>query len=115
MAVVERGFFTGALQLDEFPGVGHGHVKVHLRRRVFHVAKVQHDLLIHNADTDAGDSFEQRIFLQLFFSDQLPRRKRKRHVAAGDGCGARAAVGLKHVAVDPHRTLAERLEVDNRA
>src|SRR6266568_3722533 len=32
LAVVERGFFPGALQLDEFPGLGHSQVKVHLRR-----------------------------------------------------------------------------------
>src|SRR5439155_24572372 len=54
LAVVERGFFAGALQLDEFPGLGHNYVKVHLRCRVFHIAKVQHDLLAHDADTDRG-------------------------------------------------------------
>src|SRR5438046_1886364 len=57
LAVVERGFFAGALEFDELAGISHRHVKVHLRRHVFHVAKVQHDLLIHEADTDGGDAF----------------------------------------------------------
>src|SRR5439155_15230356 len=55
LAVVERGFFAGALQLDEFPGLGHNYVKVHLRRRVFHITKVQHDCLVKDAHTDGGD------------------------------------------------------------
>ena len=36
-------------------------------------------------------------------------------VAAADRRAARAAVGLQHVAVDPDGTLAERLQVDDRA
>src|SRR5207247_8875707 len=32
-----------------------------------------------------------------------------------DGGAASAAVGLEHVAVEPERALAERLEVDHRA
>ena len=40
---------------------------------------------------------------------------RERDVAAGDRRGARAAVGLEHVAVDGDRALAEPREVDDAA
>src|SRR6185503_3217937 len=50
LTVVEGRFLTRALQLDEFLGLGHGYVKVHLCRDVFHVAEVEHDSLIHNPD-----------------------------------------------------------------
>ena len=40
-------------------------------------------------------------------------RELERHVAAADRRRARAAVGLEHVAVDPHRALAQRREVDH--
>ena len=43
------------------------------------------------------------------------QRELERDVAAGDRRGARAAVGLEHVAVDPDGALAERLEVDDAA
>ena len=43
------------------------------------------------------------------------QRDRQRDVAAGDRRAARAAVGGEHVAVDPHRPLAELLEVDRLA
>ncbi len=39
----------------------------------------------------------------------------QRHPGAGDRCGAGAAVGLDHVAVDGDLALAERFEVDHRA
>ena len=39
----------------------------------------------------------------------------QRHPAAGDRGGARAAVGLDHVAVDGDLALAERLEIDHGA
>ena len=41
-------------------------------------------------------------------------RAARRDVRAGDRRAARAAVGLEHVAVEPDRPLAERLEVDDR-
>ena len=42
--------------------------------------------------------------------DEAPERERERDVAARDRRGARAAVGLEHVAVDVERALAERAE-----
>ena len=39
----------------------------------------------------------------------------QRHPGAGDGGGARAAVGLQHVAVERDLSLAHRREVDDGA
>ena len=39
----------------------------------------------------------------------------ERDVGAGDGRGARAAIGLQHVAVDRDRALAERAQIDDGA
>ena len=38
--------------------------------------------------------------------DHALQGQRQRHKRAGDGSGARAAVGLNHVAIEPHGALA---------
>ena len=47
--------------------------------------------------------------------DQRVAGIRQRHVAAGDGRGARAAVRLQHIAVERDGALAQRGEIGDRA
>ena len=56
-----------------------------------------------------------RAVAQHALAHQRIDRVDQRDVAAGDGRGARAAVGLQHVAVDGDRALAERLQIDHGA
>ena len=46
---------------------------------------------------------------------QFPERFHQCDIGAGDGSGARAAVGLQNVAIDDHGAVAERGGVDHRA
>ena len=43
----------------------------------------------------------------------IQREYRTAHERAGDRGGAGAAVGLQHVAIDPHRALADAIEIDH--
>ena len=47
--------------------------------------------------------------------DHAFERQRQRDERAGDRSGARAAVGLDHVAIEPHGALAERFQIRHRA
>ena len=46
---------------------------------------------------------------------QLPEGHRHRHEGAGDGRGARAAIGLNDVAIDDHGALAQRVHIHRGA
>ena len=47
--------------------------------------------------------------------DQALQREAERDEGSGDGSGARASVGLDHVAINPDGALAEMLQIGNRA
>jgi hypothetical protein len=51
---------------------------------------------------------------QHAFGQQVAGGQAQRHPGAGDGGGARAAVGLDHVAVQRDLPLAQRLHIDHR-
>ena len=111
-----NGFpFGRALDLDD-RGVGCGdHVQIDTRGAVFEVAEVERERAVDVTDADGRHLVAKwRPFEQAALFDHAERR-RERHPAAGDGCGARAAVGFEHVAVERDRALAECLEVDRSA
>ena len=64
---------------------------------------------IADSESKSGTSFEPDEVLDL------ERDLVHRHVGAGDARGARAAVGLQHVAVDGDGALADDAEVDDAA
>ena len=72
-------------------------------RAVLGVAQVEQRLAVDDADADRGDRVAQRARAIVAALLQPARRQRQRDVAAGDRGGARAAVGLDDVAVDPDR------------
>ena len=115
LGLAEGGLFAGALQFDEFARGVHDEVQIHLRRGVFRVAKIQQGLLLDDADADGGDGAAQRVCGQLAFGHQLADRQGERHVAAGNGRGAGAAVGLQDIAVHPDGAGAQFLQVDGGA
>ena len=97
----------GRLHLDEPPVAGHDDVHVDLGARVLRrsrgrAAARRRRSPTETAATEPGSAFES------------PKRSSARCAATyapRDRGAARAAVGLEHVAVEPERALAERLEV----
>ena len=53
-----------------------------------------------------------RAALELAAAHQRIHGIRKRHIAARDRGGARAAIGLQHVTVDRDRPLTDGVEID---
>ena len=115
LRAVERLALGRALHLHEAPAARHDDVEVDLGARVLVVVEVEHRLALDDAAGDRGHARRERQLGQLARVDEGAERAVQRDVAAADRGAARAAVGLQDVAVDPHRALAERLEVDDRA
>src|SRR5918995_2562023 len=104
----ERRSFCRCLNLDEAPVARHHDVHVGLRRRVLRVLEVQHRLAVDDPDRHRGD----RVGEDAQEAEAVERAVRG-DVRTRDRGAARAAVCLEHVAVEPHRSLAERFEVDD--
>ena len=107
---LERRALAGRLDLDQAALAGHHDVRVDLGARVLAVVEVEQRRAVDHPARDRGDARGQRAL-----DAARLQRDRQRDVAAGDRRAARAAVGGEHVAVDPHRALAELLEVDRLA
>ena len=90
------------LHLDQAPVAGHDDVHVHVGRRVLLVVEVEERLAVDDPDGDGADEVGR------LGEPGLAGGERQRDPGARDRRGARAAVGLEHVAVDPDRALAER-------
>src|SRR5437016_14431841 len=101
------------LHLHELAAAGHDDVHVHLGARVLGVAEVEHRLPLDDADAYRGDVVADRR--RWLLPRDLRDRVGHRDEASGDRRGARAAVRLDHVAVHPHRALAELGAVDDGA
>mgnify|MGYP003289070592 CR=1 FL=1 len=68
-----------------------------------------------DAARDRRHGLGQRQRLEAALLGDAPKRELEGDVAPGDRRAAGAAVGLEHVAVDPHRALAEGGEVHHAA
>src|SRR5437868_1832427 len=98
------------LHLDELAVAGHDDVHVDFGLRVLRVVEVEQRLTVHDADGDRCDGSRERAR-----QAEAVERAPSRHVRTRDRGAARAAVRLQHVAVDPQRALAERLEIRHPA
>src|SRR5271165_2530 len=113
--VVEGDFLGGGLELDESAGTGHDDVHVDVGARVFVVAEVEHGFAGDDADAGGGYRGDDRERLYRLELDQLAQRENQSDVGAGDGRGARSAVGLEDVAIDDDGAVAECGRIDDRA
>src|SRR5437867_13180285 len=102
-----------ALHLHELAAAGHDDVHVHLGARVLGVAEVEHRLPPDDADADRGDAVTDRG--RWLEPGDFRDRFGDRDEAARDGGGPCSAVRLDHVAVHPHRALAQLGAVDDGA
>src|ERR1043166_2370995 len=101
LCFAERGFFSGALQLNEFTRRIHHQVQIDCRASIFRIAQVQQSLMLYNANTYGRDSVQERSLQELARYHESLDCQTKGDVGAGDGCGACPAIGLKNVAVNP--------------
>jgi hypothetical protein len=105
--------FRGALHLDEPFRVVHHDVHVRLGLGVFRVVEVQDRDAVDDSDRQRRDLPVNRIALELARPDEMMGGKRQCDIAPRDRGGARAAVGLEHVAIDRDGAFAERASVDD--
>src|SRR5918992_4292223 len=106
LVTAERSPLGGRLHLDQAAVAGHDHVEVDLGTSVLHVVEVEEGLAAHESGRDGSDRVAQRVP-----EAEALQGAATGDVRAGDGCAARAPVGLEDVAVEPERALAEHVEV----
>ena len=108
----ERMAFGRALQFDEAAAVVHDDVHVGVARAVFGVVEIEHRNAAIDADGNRRDRAVHRIALDRVLRLQPVDRIDQRDIRAGDRRGARAAIGLEHVAVERDGAFAERGAID---
>src|SRR3954452_22182945 len=107
---LERNLLGSGLHLDEAAVTRHDDVHVDVRVRVLRVVEIQQGDTVDDADRDSCDRTVERLR-----QAEAVERALRGDVRARDRRTPRAAVGLQHVAIQVHRALAERLEVDDTA
>ena len=108
-------FFAGRLKLDKPPRSRHYDVCVHGGIFVFQIAQIKNRCFLIHSDADGGDGIRERIFGEFACFDEFFDGELSGNIGAGNGGGARAAVRLKHVAIDPKRHAVEFFKIDNGA
>jgi hypothetical protein len=107
--------FGGRLHLDKMTAAGEDHVHINVGAGILFVAEVEHGDATDDTDAGGGDVISQRQLLDRLELNQLFERDGERHKRAGDGGGARAAIGLEDVAIEDHSALSESLLIDDGA
>ena len=100
--------FGRALDFDEPAAIAHHDVHVGLGLRVLRVIEIEHGDTAADANRHRSDLAMQGQVVEQTTPFQSVAGIDQRHVAAGNRRGARAAIGLQHVAIERHRTLTER-------
>ena len=104
-----------ALQFDELAPLVHHQVHVRLGAAVLLIAQVQHGPPVHHASADGRHLRDDGVFVNQPVLHELVNRHHQRHIRAGDGGRARAAVGLQNVAVQRDGALAQKAHVHRLA
>src|SRR5215216_3166823 len=104
----EGGALGRRLHLDQPAAPGHHDVEVDLGARVLDIVEIEQRLAVDDPDGDRADGVDQRAA-----EPHVVERALRGDVYAGDAGAASPSVGLKDVAVEPERALAERLHVRN--
>src|SRR5690606_21368305 len=108
----KRRFFARTLHFDVAALSSHDDIEVDARVFVFDVIKVENRLILIDSDADGGDGIDERIFGNLAMDDCFFDSNSSGDVGAGNGGGARPAIGLENVAVEPEGLPGEPLQIN---
>src|SRR3569623_80945 len=100
-----------ALHLDEGAGLVHYHVHVGFGVGIFGVIEVEHRHTLVDADRHRRHLAVNGVFIDDAALLHVAHGVNQRDVAARDGRGAGAAVGLEDVAIDGDGALAQRRRI----
>ncbi len=109
LLVGKSRFLAAALNFDEFSLAGHDDVEIYLGVLVLNVRKIEELAAFVEANAHGGDGVGERVFWNTLGVEECLDGEAGGKVGAGDRCGAGAAVGLQHVAVDPESVFSEFL------
>src|SRR5688500_900929 len=98
----------GALHFHETAGFQHDEVHVYIGGHILDVFEIEARLTANDADADRAHQLAHRRCLQTAFAHEEAARVVQRNGSAGDGSGARAAVGDEHIAIDDDLSLSEQ-------
>ena len=115
LSVVKLFLLGSGLEFDKFAGTGHDDVHVDLGGGILFVAEIQQAFAIQDADAGGGDIFANGVGAENAAFDESADGEAEGDEGAGDGGGARAAIGLQDVAIEDDGAFTERPEVDDAA
>jgi hypothetical protein len=95
-------------------GARHHDVHVGVAGHVLDVFEIAQGRAIDDAHRNRGDRTEDRVGSELARGQQLADCVLRRDKGAGDGRGARAAIGLQDIAVEGDGALTQFLQVEHR-
>jgi hypothetical protein len=113
--VTEIMLFPSGLDFDEPSGSGHDDIHIDLGIAVFRVIQIEDGLVFEQSDADGGDRGAE--WIRGHFSGKLQALDGAAEGKAGarDGGGAGAAIGRKHIAIDPNAAGPESSKIGNGA
>ena len=112
----ENGCRLGrSLHLDDATRAGHDEVRVGIGGGVFGVVEVEDWGAAIEAARDGGDLVAQDAVLHHVAHLHPLDAVVERDPGAGDGCRARATIGLNDIAIDGNLAFAEFLQIDHGA
>ena len=112
---IERAMLARALHLHVLPFRRHDDVHVDLGPHVLRIVEIEPRFAIDHADAHRRDATLDRRCRDLLLAHEPVEGIHDGDARAGDRRGARAAVGLQHVAVHLDREFAELEVVEHRA
>ena len=115
LIAVEWHLLTGTLKLDDAPIGRSNDVHIYLSVAIFLVIEVQQRPTVHDAHGHRRHLTRKGNPRYGTRSRKLPQGIMKRHPRAGNRRRACAAIGLNHITVHRHGSLAQRTHVDHRA
>jgi len=110
----EGSLFTGALHFDQLSRSGHHQVEVDRSSRVLGIVQVEQHLVAQQPNRDRGHLVAQRGGGNFARFLQPVAGEGQGDIRAGNGAGARAGVGLQHVAVENDAPCPQRGKVGYR-
>ena len=103
------------LHLDDAAGAGHHEIRVRVGFGILGIVEIEHGLSAIEPARHGGDVVAQHAGLHHVARLHPGDRVMQRDPRAGDRGGARAAIGLQHVAIDDDLLLAERGKIGDGA